>query len=268
VLSPLRSITSAARDISATSLDRRLALDGPDDELKELGDTFDGLLERLEASFSGQRQFVANASHELRTPLARLKTLTQVALSDPRADIASLRAAHERVLASEQQLEQLIEALLTLAESEQTSHRHARLDLGNVVARVLEGRTAQIRDSGLRLNASLEPTGATGDPRLIERLLDNLIENAIRHNHPGGWIDVGTGHGAVSVANSGAEISPQQLERLKQPFGRPTGERPGPGDGHGLGLPIVQAITAAHNAVISISAPSDGGLQVKIQFPT
>jgi signal transduction histidine kinase len=267
VLSPLRSITLVARDISATSLDRRLALDGPDDELKELGDTFDGLLGRLDASFSAQRQFVANASHELRTPLARLKTLTQVALSDPSADAASLRTAHERVLASEQQLEQLIDALLTLAEGEQASGRRAHLDLGNVAARVLDGRTAEIEGSGLRLDASLEPTAATGDPRLVERLLDNLVDNAIRHNEHRGWIQVSTRGGAVSVANGGAPISAEELEQIKQPFSRGAGERPGRADGYGLGLSIVQAIAAAHGAVISVSAPGDGGLRVEVQFP-
>jgi signal transduction histidine kinase len=266
VLSPLRSITSAARDISATSLGRRLALDGPDDELKELGDTFDGLLERLDVSFSAQRQFVANASHELRTPLARLKTLTQVALSDPSADVASLRAAHERVLASEQQLEQLIEALLALAEGEQTSDRRVQLDLGSVVARVLDGRTAEIEARELRLDASLEPTVATGDPRLVERLVDNLVDNAIRHNERGGWIEVSTSGEAVSVANGGAPISAEALERIKRPFGRGAGERQGRADGYGLGLSIVQAIAAAQGAVISVSAPGDGGLRIEVQF--
>jgi signal transduction histidine kinase len=267
VLRPLRSITSAARDISATSLDRRLALDGPHDELKELGDTFDGLLERLDASFSAQRQFVANASHELRTPLARLKTLTQVALSDPSADVDSLRTAHERVLASEQQLEQLIEALLTLAEGEETSGPRAHMDLGNVAARVLDGRTAEIEGSGLRLDASLEPTAVTGDPRLVERLVDNLVDNAIRHNNDGGWIEITTSGGAVSVANGGAPISAEELERIKQPFGRGAGGQRSRADGYGLGLSIVQAIAAAHRAVISVSALGDGGLRVEVQFP-
>ncbi len=135
VLRPLRTITTAARDISATNLHRRLALDGPDDEFKELGDTFDGLLARLDASFQSQRQFVANASHELRTPLARLKTLVQVALADPDASVESLRAAHERVLASEQQLEGLIEALLSLASSERGLERREPVDLTAVTER-------------------------------------------------------------------------------------------------------------------------------------
>ena len=267
VLSPLRSITSAARDISATSLDRRLALDGPDDELKELGDTFDGLLERLEASFSTQRQFVANASHELRTPLARLKTLTQVALSDPNADIASLRTTHERVLASEQQLEQLIDALLALTEGEQTWSRRAQIDLGTVAARALDSHAAQLDGSELRVDAALDPTVVTGDPRLVERLVDNLVDNAIRHNQQRGRIEIRTTDGVLSLANDGRAISPEELEQITQPFGRGAGQRRGSADGHGLGLSIVQAIAAVHGATISIHAPSDGGLSVEVQFP-
>ena len=137
VLRPLRTITGAAREISATDLHRRLALAGPDDEFKELGDTFDGLLGRLEASFQSQRQFVANASHELRTPLARLKTLAQVALADPNASVESLRAAHDRVLASEQQLEELIDALLSLASSERGLDRRRPIDLAALAGDVL-----------------------------------------------------------------------------------------------------------------------------------
>jgi signal transduction histidine kinase len=267
VLSPLRSITSAARDISATSLDRRLALDGPDDELKELGDTFDELLERLEASFSAQRQFVANASHELRTPLARLKTLTQVALADPGADVVSLRTTHQRVLASEQQLEQLIDALLALAEGEQTQGRRVQIDLGTVAARVIDGHAAELDGRDLRIEAALEPTIVTGDPRLIERLVDNLVDNAIRHNRQGGRIEIKTADGSLSVTNDGPVISAEELERIRQPFGRGAGERRGSADGHGLGLSIVQAIAAAHGAAISIRALGDGGLSVEIQFP-
>jgi signal transduction histidine kinase len=135
------------------------------------------------------------------------------------------------------------------------------------VARVLDGRTAEIEGSGLRLDASLQPTAATGDPRLVERLVDNLLDNAIRHNEHGGWITVSTNGGAVSVANSGTPISAQELERITQPFGRGAGERRGRADSHGLGLSIVQAIAAAHGAAISVSAPSDGGLRVKVQFP-
>ena len=140
------------------------------------------------------------------------------------------------------------------------------MNLGSIAARVLDGRAAEIEGSGLRLDASLEPTAATGDPRLVERLLDNLVENAIRHNQHGGWIEVSTRGAVVSVANGGAAISAEELERIKQPFGRGAGERRGSADGHGLGLSIVQAIAAAHGAVIALSAPGDGGLRVEVQF--
>ena len=186
VLRPLRTITTAARDISATNLHRRLALDGPDDEFKELGDTFDGLLGRLDASFQSQRQFVANASHELRTPLARLKTLAQVALADPDASVESLRAAHERVLASEQQLEGLIAALLNLASSERALDRREPVDLAAVTDEVLAARRHEIERRDLQLNATLDPARVEGNRQLIERLVANLIDNAIRHNMTGG----------------------------------------------------------------------------------
>jgi signal transduction histidine kinase len=264
VLRPLRSITAAAREISATSLHRRLSLEGPEDELRELGDTFDALLGRLDASFSAQRRFVANASHELRTPLARLKTMTQVALADPSADAASLRAAHERVLASEGQLEQLLDALLTLAGGEEALRVREQIGVAAVTAQVLTAHAAEVDASGLRLDASLDPAQITGDARLIERLVDNLVVNAIRHNAPGGWIEVATKGGAtVSVSNSGRVIAPQELERIQQPFGRGA-ERTG--DDHGLGLSIVHAIAAAHGAVVTVTARPEGGMTVEVQF--
>jgi signal transduction histidine kinase len=269
VLKPLRSITTAAREISATNLHRRLALVGPDDELKELGDTFDGLLERLDASFSSQRRFVANASHELRTPLARLKTLTQVALADPNADTASLRTAHERVLASEERLEELIDALLTLARGEEELRVHERIDLARVAEQSLGARTAEIDALGLRVDAPLSPAWTTGDLQLLERLIENLVDNAIRHNAPGGWIEVATstrdGGAVLSVASSGAPVSAEELERIKQPFARNGSERTG--NGHGLGLSIVHAIAAAHKASVEMQASPDGGLHVEVQFP-
>jgi len=288
VLRPLSTITHAAREISATDLHRRLALDGPDDEFKELGDTFDGLLARLEASFQSERQFVANASHELRTPLARLKTLIQVALADPHASVASLRAAHERALASEQQLEELIEALLSLASSGQDLDRRQPVELAVVTDRVLARRRAEIERRGLRLVAvKLDPAELEGSPRLIERLVANLIDNAIRHNTTAGSIEIatatstgavgaGTGRSApgvpsreatLSVANSGPPISPQELDRLRRPFQRLAGDRTDHGDGHGLGLSIVHAIAAAHGATVRTRARPDGGLQVEVRFP-
>jgi signal transduction histidine kinase len=270
VLRPLRTITSAVRGISATDLHRRLALDGPDDEFKELGDTFDALLGRLDTSFQSQRQFVANASHELRTPLARLKTLAQVALADPDASILSLRAAHERVLASEQQLEELIEALLSLASSERGVDRHEPVDLADVSERVLAARRPEIERRGLELNVELDPALVEGDPQLLERLVANLLDNAITHNTAGGRVDLATSTavGAVlSVGNSGPVIPAHELDRLQRPFQRLRPERTTQGDGHGLGLSIVHAIARAHEATVSIRAQPDGGLDVKVSFP-
>ncbi len=233
VLRPLRTITSAARDISATDLHRRLALAGPNDEFKELGDTFDGLLARLDASFQAQRQFVANASHELRTPLARLKTLIQVALADPHASVASLRAAHERALASERQLEELIEALLSLASSGRGLDRREPVELATVTARVLAGRRAEIERRGLRLmNATLDPAEVQGSPQLIERLVANLIDNAIRHNTPAGQIDIRTGtlpavaSGTAPAAETGTSVPFGSDTSL--PAARTGASRPGP----------------------------------------
>ena len=271
VLRPLRTITTAARDISATNLHQRLALDGPDDEFKELGDTFDGLLARLDASFHSQRQFVANASHELRTPLARLKTLVQVTLADPNASPESLRAAHERVLASEEQLERLIEALLSLAGSERALDRREPVDLTAVTHEVLAGRRPEFERRDLQLNTTLGPAVVDGNPQLIERLVANLIDNAIAHNLAGGRIDVATatetGQAVLSVANDGPVIGPEELDRLQQPFQRLETARTSHGDGHGLGLSIVHAIATAHGATLAVHPEPAGGLHVTIRFP-
>jgi len=271
VLRPLRTITTAARDISATNLHRRLALDGPDDEFKELGDTFDGLLGRLEQSFQSQRQFVANASHELRTPLARLKTLVQVALADPNASLESLRAAHERVLASEEQLERLIEALLSLASSERALDRREPVDLATVTGEVIADRQPEIERRGLQLNATLDAARAEGNTQLLERLVANLLDNAIRHNIVGGRVDVMTATTArgvvLSVANDGPVIGAEELDRLQRPFQRLGAERVNRGDGHGLGLSIVHAISCAHGAIVVVQSRPDGGLEVEVRFP-
>lgn len=271
VLRPLRTITSAARDISATNLHQRLALEGPDDEFKELGDTFDGLLARLEASFQAQRQFVANASHELRTPLARLKTLAQVAIADQNASAESLRGAHERVLASEKQLEELIDALLSLASSERGLQRRDPVDLAAVTDEAIAARREEIDSRGLVCEAALDGALVKGDKQLIERLVANLVDNAIRHNTHGGKIDVATAttvEGAVlSVENSGPTIATAEIERLSRPFERLAAERTSGGDGHGLGLSIVQAIAQAHDAALVVAPRVEGGLRVRVSFP-
>jgi signal transduction histidine kinase len=271
VLRPLRTITSTARDISATNLHQRLALGGPDDEFKELGDTFDGLLGRLEQSFQSQRQFVANASHELRTPLARLKTLAQVALADPDASVESLRAAHERVLAAEQQLEGLIGALLNLAGSERNLEHREPVELMVVTEAAIAARHQEIEQRDLRLTATLHGARVEGNRQLLEQLVANLLDNAIEHNVIGGRVEVGTttaaGQAILSVTNDGSVIPTAELDRLQQPFQRLAAERTSHGDGHGLGLSIVHAIAAAHGATLTVHPRPMGGLEVTIGFP-
>jgi signal transduction histidine kinase len=191
-LRKLRAITTAVQQISATNLHERLALTGPDDELKELGDTFDALVGRLEASFAAQRRFVANASHELRTPLARQRTVGQVALADPDASIESLQAAHERVLAAGAQQEQLIEALLTLARGQAGVDRNEPFDLATLAERVVASRRAEAQYRDLAVYVDVEPAPGSGDPRLVERLVTNLVDNALRHNIVGGCVVVRT----------------------------------------------------------------------------
>jgi signal transduction histidine kinase len=193
VLSPLRTITATARRISARNLHQRLAMTGPDDELKELGDTFDQLLGRLDASFGAQRQFVANASHELRTPLARQRTLLEVALRDPDASTASLRAACERALAAGEQQERLIGGLLLLARGERGLDRFEPVDLAAVAADVLAARQDDARARQVSLVPSIMPAAAAGDPGLAERLVANLVDNAIRYNTTDGRVEISVG---------------------------------------------------------------------------
>jgi signal transduction histidine kinase len=271
-LSPLRTITNAARDISASSLHRRLALDGPDDEVKQLANTFDDLLGRLEASFDAQRQFVANASHELRTPLTLERTLVEVALADPDATVESLRATCERVLAAGEQQERLIEALLTLSRSQRGLDRHEPFDLAEIAAGILETRGPEATSRGLYVDTSLNRAPTSGDQRLGERLVANLVDNATRHNIPGGRIDVATttteaGRAVLTVLNTGPFISPDDLDRLYQPFQRVSADRNGDEDGLGLGLSIVQAISGAHGATIATRARPNGGLEIAVTFP-
>jgi signal transduction histidine kinase len=271
VLRPLRTITITARTISATNLHRRLALEGPDDELKELGDTFDELLARLETFVQAQRQFVASASHELRTPLALQRTLIQLALADPDADMDSLRAVHERVLASGTQQERLLDALLTLARGQTGIETRAPFDLAALTGEVLFARRDEALGRGVELRSTLTPAPMTGDPRLVERLVANLVDNALRHNVEGGEVAVMTasegGRVRLAVRNTGPIVPRDDVECLVQPFQRPGADRTRHGEGFGLGLSIVQAIATAHGAALSIDPQARGGLDVAVTFP-
>ncbi|TDC23413.1 HAMP domain-containing histidine kinase [Streptomyces sp. 8K308] len=271
LLRPLRTINDRAREISAASLHERLSLNGPDDELKRLGDTIDALLARLEASFQSQRQFVANASHELRTPLARQRTLGQLALSDPEATIDSLRAAHERVLAAGRQQERLIESLLTLTRSEGGLDRRELFDLADVTALIVHARHPEAEQRTLRVTKTLGRAPVRGDPRLVEHLIGNLVDNALRHNAAPGWVEVTTdsslGRATLSVANTGPVIPESEISRLFQPFQRLGTDRTHHDTGLGLGLSIVRAIATAHDADITAQPHPAGGLRITVTFP-
>jgi signal transduction histidine kinase len=266
-LRPLRTITNAARDISASNLHRRLALDGPDDEITRLASTFDDLLARLEAAFEAQRQFVANASHELRTPLTFERALVEVALADPDASIASLRQMGEQVLETGEQQERLIEALLTLSRSQRGLDHREPIDLTAITAETLHSQG----ETGLMIAAELEPAWTAGDPRLVEQLVANLVTNAVRHNTLHGVVDVRTatrgGRALLTIANTGESIPPDQLDRLFQPFQRLDGQRTTGSEGLGLGLSIVQAIAVAHHATVTAEPRTGGGLRIEVGFP-
>lgn len=279
-LRPLRRITESARRISATNLHERLALDDPDDDLRELADMVDGLFARLDASLHAQRQFVANASHELRTPLARSRTLLEVALRDPNASTASLRAACERALAAGTEQERLIEALLTLARGQRGLALRVPLDLAAITRAVLASRGKQIAASGLTVEATLKPGLLGGDQALLGQAVGNLIDNALRHNAQGGtiWItaDSDDGRASLTIANTGPDVPPEAVGRLLLPFqrGAETDEayrarpRSSPDRGLGLGLSIVAAIATAHDATLAVTPRlTGGGLRVCLIFP-
>lgn len=271
VLRPLRTITTTAREISATNLHQRLAVAGPDDEFRQLGDTLDGLFGRLEASFRAQRHFVANASHELRTPLTAEKTVLQVALADPDATTATLRSACEKALQWNEQQERLIDALLTLASSERGIERWEPFNLADLAGKAILDRHQDAERRSIRIDTALSAAPATGDPALAESLIANLVSNAIRHNLDGGRVEISTaladGRAAVTVSNTGPLIAPNEVDRLFQPFQRLGSQRLRQAGGHGLGLPIVSAIVSVHGAALTASARPEGGLDITVSFP-
>ena len=228
------------------------------------------VLRPLEDSDRAQRQFVANASHELRAPLTRLRAISEVALVTPDASATSLRAAHERVIASEENLAQLIDGLLALARGQAGLERRERVELATLTTQALAAHQSRLTARHLDLRTTLDSAATVGDPRLLERLVSNLVDNAIRHNVAGGRVAITTGtrnkHPSLSVTNTGPPIPPDQLERLFEPFQR-LAERTGHNNGHGLGLSIVQAIAAAHHAALQANPAPSGGLAIEIAFP-
>jgi signal transduction histidine kinase len=267
---PLRSIITTARDISASNLHRRLGLGGRGDEFTELGETLDDLFARLEASFDSQRHFIANASHELRTPLSAGRALLQVAIADPEPTVKALLATCEELVDIGDQQERLIAALLTLASSQRGLAHTESLDLADITRKVILGRRDETERHGIRLSTALAPAPAAGDPSLAESLIANLIDNAIRHNLPGGQAEITTAltdeGAAITVGNTGTLIPPDAVDYLFQPFRQLGTQRIRHGDGHGLGLAIVRAIADAHHATVTASPRPRGGLDIEVVF--
>jgi signal transduction histidine kinase len=266
-LRPLRAITATARRVSGENLGERIALKGPADELKELADTFDGMLGRLDAAFGSQRHFVANASHELRTPLAIMRTELDVSLADPDASSEELRQMGEDVRDMVDRCERLIEGLLMLARSEAAIGREERVDLAALAADCITDLHARAEEAQVDVRDELAPAWTSGEPALLERMIANLIDNGIRHNEPGGWLRVSTrsenGRVRLTVANGGALIDPLAASTLTEPFRRL--DR-GAG-GFGLGLSIVRSVVNAHRGTMEVTAPPEGGLSVEIELP-
>lgn len=268
VLDPLRTMTAATRRISADNLHERLAVPGPDDELKAMADTIDAVLARLEGAFEAQKAFVANASHELRTPLTLQQAVVDVTLADPGASVGTLRAALLRVRAAGEEQERMIDALLSLARSQRGLERREFVDLAEVVR-------DRLPQADVKVEARLDPAPVLGDPQLIERLVVNLTDNAVRHNLPEGedsWVSVWTGVDDVGrpglrIENSGPVVPADQADGLFQPFRRLGPERARKRDGLGLGMSIVAAVVAAHGGWVLARTRPGGGLVVEVALP-
>jgi signal transduction histidine kinase len=269
MLRPVQAMTVSLRQISGSNVHERLAVVGPRDEFKDLADTVDGLLARLEAALDGHKRFVANAAHELRTPLTVEHALIEEPLIDPHATVAEYRANFERLLAISRRRGRLLESLLTLAGSEHGRDHIEKVDLAESVQQALRDRAAEFDRHGLRVQAAVRPAWLLGDPALIARLAANLCDNAIHYNVPGGVIDVGTrqdaGRALLVVANTGPVVPPEHVQRLFEPFQRL--HRISDDTHHGLGLSIVRAIVTAHSAALQADARPGGGLSIEITFP-
>ena len=269
-LRPVHAITAAARRASEENLTERIALAGPDDELKELADTFDAMLGRLDAAFASQRRFVANASHELRTPLTVMRTAIDVTLAKPGRTQDQLEAMAAEVRDAVEHAEVLIEALLTLARSDRGVRGRELADLAVLAEDALDAASAAIKGRPVAVEARLRQGSTLGDPVLISRLVTNLVDNAIRHNVPDGWIRVETGTRGgmafIDVANSGDVIPADSVPSLLEPFQR-LSDRAGSPDGTGLGLSIVRSVVIAHHGQISVRERQEGGLEISVLLP-
>jgi signal transduction histidine kinase len=269
VLRPLRTMTDTIQLISARNVHERLAVTGPRDELKNLADTVDGLLGRLEAALDSHKRFVANAAHELRTPLTLEHALLEEAVIDPDATADSFRGQFEQLMAVSEQQARLLESLLVLATSERGLDRLESVDLSGLTGDVLRAAEPKARRQDLVVAAEVRPAWVTGDATLVERLVANLVDNAMSYNVPDGRVEVATGtEGArsfLSVTNTGPTVPPEMVDQLLSPFQRL--DRTADDGHHGLGLSIVQSIAAAHSADLTVRARPEGGLAIGVLFP-
>ncbi|MFF7333692.1 sensor histidine kinase [Streptomyces sp. NPDC090306] len=292
VLSPLGRITRTARAVAGSDLSRRIELDGPDDELKELADTFDEMLERLQRAFTAQQRFVGNASHELRTPLAINRTLLEVHLSDPGAPV-ELRQLGKTLLATNERSEQLVEGLLLLARSDNQIVERKPVDLAEVAERAVDQTYAEAEAKGVRIEGVRQPVMVQGNGVLLERIALNLVQNAVRYNvpaedpprdagaprdaaegrdgHEGGWVEVTTevqhGQAVLVVTNTGPVVPAYEIDNIFEPFRRLRTERTGSDKGVGLGLSIVRSVARAHGGHITARPREGGGLVMRVTLP-
>lgn len=270
-LRPLSTLTNAARGLSESSLDQRIALTGPRDEVAELADTFDDMLARLQAAFAAERRFVANASHELRTPLSVIRTEVDVTLADSAATVEDLRQMGEVAREATDRADRLLNSLLFLARTQAGGLPVVQdVDLAALVAPALQAVTAELTDRGLTVHVGGAPAVVSGDPALLERIVGNLVENAVRHNVSGGHIEICTGAGRqsghIEVTSGGTVIDPRMVAELFEPFRQ--GERARTGHrGSGLGLSIVRAVVVAHSGSVSAVPAEGGGLRVRVEIP-
>ncbi|MEU9609299.1 HAMP domain-containing sensor histidine kinase [Streptomyces sp. NPDC048057] len=271
VLSPLGRITRTARQVASSDLSRRIQLDGPEDELKELADTFDEMLARLERAFSAQQRFVANASHELRTPLAINRTLLEVHLSDPGAPV-ELQQLGKTLLSTNERSEQLVEGLLLLARSDNQIVERKPVDLAEVAARAVDQTRAEADERGVEIRGERAPAVVQGNGVLLERIALNLVQNAVRYNVPeDGWVEVTTetqpGHAVLVVENTGPVVPAYEIDNIFEPFRRLRQERTGSDKGVGLGLSIVRSVARAHGGSIVAEPREGGGLVMRVTLP-
>ncbi|MFF2217254.1 sensor histidine kinase [Streptomyces antibioticus] len=271
VLSPLGRITRTARAVAGSDLSRRIELDGPDDELKELADTFDDMLERLQRAFTAQQRFVGNASHELRTPLAINRTLLEVHLSDPGAPV-ELQQLGKTLLATNERSEQLVEGLLLLARSDNQIVERKPVDLAEVAGQAVDQVHGEAEAKGVTIRGEQKPAVVQGNGVLLERIALNLVQNAVRYNVPeDGWVEVTTdvehGQAVLVVSNTGPVVPAYEIDNLFEPFRRLRTERTGSDKGVGLGLSIVRSVARAHGGHITAQPREGGGLVMRVTLP-